>query len=230
DQEQINQTASYYTSFWLPNIVSRIDECLRIIEEDKKNTNLAGKLEIIKNELDKLPVNPDFDLPPFEHNESIIKEKFTPELAEEINGYLYFVRMHFIDLASQAVTSKENKYQELVDSLGRDAMLLLKQRYYNNQVADVVTNKNKIEKIAETENELVRKKDPVFMNPESNIGRAHFYAPVKIINNQMVETIWFNIIFIWLTSTILYFALLADLLRKIMNYFENIKLRQKISK
>jgi ABC-type multidrug transport system ATPase subunit len=228
DQEQINQTASYYTSFWLPNIVSRINECLRIIEEDRENINLTGKLEIIKNELEKLPVN--FELPPFEQNDSIKKENFTPELAEEINGYLYFARMHFIDLANQAVTSKENKYQSLVDSLGRDAMLLLKQRYYNNRIADVVTNKNEIEKIAETKNELVRKKDPVFMNPESNVGRAHFYAPVKIINNQMVETIWFNIIFIWLTSTILYFALLADVLRKLMNYFENVKLRQKKSK
>ncbi|MBE9510785.1 MAG: ATP-binding cassette domain-containing protein [Bacteroidetes bacterium] len=225
DQEQINQTASYYTSFWLPNIVSRIDECLRIIEEDREDTNLTGKLEIIKNELEKLPVN--FELPPFEQIDSIKKESFTPELAEEINGYLYFIRMHFIDLANQAVTSKENKYQSLVDSLGRDAMLLLKQRYYNNQIADVVTNKNRIEKIAETENELVRKKDPVFMIPESNIGRAHFYAPVKIINNQRVETIWFNIIFIWLTSTILYFALLADMLRKLMNYFENIMLKRK---
>ncbi len=65
------------------------------------------------------------------------------------------------------------------------------------------------------------------MIPESNIGRAHFYAPVKKINNQPVETIWFNVIFIWLTSIILYFALLADLLRKFMNYFENIKLRRK---
>ena len=97
---------------------------------------------------------------------------------------------------------------------------------YNNQVADVVTNKNKIEKISVAENELIRKKDPVFMIPESNIGRAHFYAPVKKINNQPIETILFNIIFIWLTSTILYFALLADVLRKLMNYFENIKLRK----
>ncbi|MCK4700116.1 MAG: hypothetical protein KAT38_07265, partial [Bacteroidales bacterium] len=225
DQEQINQTASYYTSFWLPNIVSRINECLRIIEEERGNTNLAGKLEIIKNELEKLPVN--FELPPFEHNNSINEEKFTPELAEEINGYLYiWVRVYFIDLANQAITSKENKYQELVDSLGKDAMLLLKQRYYNNKIADIVTNKNEIRKIVETENELVRKKDPVFMTPESNIGRAHFYAPVKIINNQQVETIWFNVIFIWLTSTIFYFALLADVLRKLMNYFENIKLRR----
>ena len=233
DQERKNQTASYYTSFWLPNIVSRINECLRIIEEDRENSNLAGKLEIIKNELEKLPDNfdflnfKDFKLPPFEYNDSINEEKFTPELAEEINGYLYLIRMHFIDLANQAVTNKENKYRELVDSLGRDAMLLLKQRYYNNKIADVVTNKNRIEKIIETENELVRKKDPVFKFPESNIGRAHFYAPVKIINNQMVDTIWFNIIFIWLTSTILYFALLADVLRKFMNYFENIKLRRK---
>jgi len=226
-QEQINQTASYYTSFWLPNIVSRLGECMKIVEENRKeNTNLAGKLELIKNELKKLPVN--HELPPFDKINYIEKESFTPELAEEINGYLNFiVRMYFIDLANQAITTKENKYQSLVDSLGKDAVLLLKQRYYNNQVADVVTNKNEIEKITVTENELIRKKDPVFMIPESNIGRAHFFAPVKIINNQPVETIWFNIIFIWLTSTILYFALLADLLRKLMNYFENIRLRGK---
>ena len=187
NQEQINQTASYYTSFWLPNIVSRIDECLRIIEEDRENVNLTGKLEIIKNELEKLPVN--FELPPFEKVDSINTEKFTPELAEEIkNGYLdYFVRMHFIDLAEQAVARKELKYQELIDSLGRDKVLLLKQEYYNNQIADVVTNKNRIEKTLEIENELVRKKDPIFKIPGSNIGRAHFFAPVKIINNQIIR-------------------------------------------
>lgn len=225
DHEQINETATYYTSFWLQEVVNRINECVRIIDSKEDERILENELVLINNELNKLPVN--FDLPPFEKIDSVNIENFTAELAEEINGYLYFVREHFIDLAGRATGKKEDRYKRLIDSLGSKEVLTMKQKNYNEQVADIVTNKNRINKTIRVGNELVRKKDPVFKIPESNIGRAHFYAPVKVINNQMVETLWFNVIFIWLTSAILYFTLLAELLRKLMNYFENIRLRRK---
>ena len=48
------------------------------------------------------------------------------------------------------------------------------------------------------------------MNPTSAAGRAHFYAPVKIIGNRSFDTLWFNILVIWIFSFILYLTLYYD--------------------
>jgi hypothetical protein len=61
--------------------------------------------------------------------------------------------------------------------------------------------------------------------PEANNGRAHFYAPYKKIFGQLVDTYWFNVIVIWLTSILLYITLLTDAFKKGITFFESINFR-----
>jgi hypothetical protein len=57
------------------------------------------------------------------------------------------------------------------------------------------------------------------MIPESDFGRAHFFAPVKKIGGVKFDTFYFNLTVVWLMSLFLYFALYIDLLKRIMNLF-----------
>ncbi len=224
DFEQTTSTAGYYTSFWIPNLETKLDECQRNIEENINPEQTVGNLKIVQNELSRLPQL--HDLPPFEHIQDLTRENFNPEIAEETNGFFYFVKMQFNELAQEANARKDQSFERLIDSLGHDGVFKFKQQFYNKKIADIVTNRNELRKIYEDEDQLIRKKDPIFMYPESNIGRAHLFSPVKIINERNIETIWFNLFFIWLTTIVIYFALLFDVLRKIITYFENIKLRK----
>jgi hypothetical protein len=107
--------------------------------------------------------------------------------------------------------------------MGDEAFYKFRQTYYNDNLADLVLNKGSENKILTGRDKLIRKKDPVFMEPLSRTGRAHFYAPVKFIGNLAIDTFWFNFGVIWLMSLLLYFALLSDILRKGINFFENFR-------
>ncbi|HCY01356.1 MAG TPA: hypothetical protein DG754_14560 [Bacteroidales bacterium] len=68
------------------------------------------------------------------------------------------------------------------------------------------------------------------MIPNHQWGRAHFYAPVKQFNNQLVDTIWFNLAVIWLGSLLLFVTLQVNLLGKVISYLEGIWISNKTRK
>jgi len=117
-------------------------------------------------------------------------------------------------------------YERLLNKLGSDGVFQFKQDYYNNSLADLVLDKAGENKIIEGKGKLIRKKDPIFMDPISKAGNAHFYAPVKNISGWKIDTLWFNFAIIWLMSLGLYFTLLYDVIRKTLEYFENLKFRR----
>ncbi len=76
----------------------------------------------------------------------------------------------------------------------------------------------------ETPKKLLMKYHPGYLKPSSKIGRAHYYAPVKKLGNLEIDTYKFNLIVIWIVSLLLYVALYYNLLRKLLEYFENLRL------
>ena len=89
-----------------------------------------------------------------------------------------------------------------------------------------------MDKILEINGRLVQKDDPIYLIPESNFGRAHFYAPFKklklyeVMGEQLYDTKWFNIGVLWGFSFLLYITLLLDLLRKFNTYLYHMKFRK----
>lgn len=225
DQEQIISSASYVTSFLIPQLEIKIEECFRIMGEEENDPTLAVNLTIIKTELNRLYRF--YDFYPYEGIEDLSPGRFTQEIGEQTAEFLNLATLFFSEMAQEANNRKDNIYNNLADSLGVNGVYQFKQKYYNNKLADIVTNRTAVNKIVAKDDRLVRKKDPIFMMPESNVGRAHFYAPYKMINGRYIETKWFNLFFIWLTTLMFYLTLIMDLLRKIITYFENIKLRKK---
>ncbi|HSH52787.1 MAG TPA: hypothetical protein VK982_13765, partial [Bacteroidales bacterium] len=152
---------------------------------------------------------------------------FNESVMEHAYGYLYYIEMNLLDEMENANKRKEETYNLLVEQLGSDGFVDFKQQYYNKKLSDFLLNRDEINKIYETNDALIQKKDPVFMNPTSNIGKAHFYAPVKIINHVKIETIWYNIFMMWIGCGILYFALYFDLIRKVIKYLESLNLKER---
>jgi hypothetical protein len=58
------------------------------------------------------------------------------------------------------------------------------------------------------------------MDPLSEWGRAHFYAPVKIIKGYEIDTFWFNVVMIWIGTAILYYILVFNLLKKFLSWID----------
>jgi hypothetical protein len=73
---------------------------------------------------------------------------------------------------------------------------------------------------------MVPIKDAIFRDPATHTWRAHFYAPVKLFFNQKVDTFWFNIAVIWLFGGLLFVLLYYDVVRRLLTYFETLRLNR----
>ncbi|MFC2115677.1 ATP-binding cassette domain-containing protein [Bacteroidota bacterium] len=216
--------ARFKTSFLIPRLLNKLDECNRNLGVEGDHQLLKENLDLLFHETDKLGKHT--DLFPFEHQGKLNHNDFNEEFATGLEDWLAYVRFYFLDLAKEASAGKEQVYNAMADSLGSNAIFELRQDYQNEQLFDQVSNRLDVEKILEIRNQLVQKSDPIFLLPESNWGRSHFYAPFKIFNGQLTDTKWFNLTVLWGFSFLFYISLLLDLLRKLNQYLNSLRLRK----
>lgn len=115
----------------------------------------------------------------------------------------------------------------MIEKLGnKEKLLEIKNKYHNKQLADGLTNEKEFMELSIQDDKLVPQKNFIYRFPLKTNGRAHFYAPVKRISNYFIDTFWFNIIVIWIYSCFLFVLLYFDILRKIIAYFETLRLNR----
>jgi ABC-type multidrug transport system ATPase subunit len=227
--EQTISNAHFKSAFIVPRLQTLLEESQRLYAiEGYSNKRFRRNLDIVRNEFIALHLTE--DVPPFEFIGNLNPADFTQEVADEANGYLFFIRMTFTNIANMARSRKDSVYTALVDSLGTDAVYRLRQQNFNKSLADWLLNTSEVNKYLETDSRIIRKFEPIFMIPEHNWGRAQFYAPVKRFNNQLVDTIWFNLAVIWMASLALFVTLQINLLGSIIKYFETLRLRKMIKR
>ena len=223
--ERDAKNAAYYASDLIPAILSRLNEAERNIRNNMNKDKAISDLEIVCNELQKLHDHESFPL--FESIDDIHIETFSSDLFTRTKNYLGKVKSYYLGRSGDATKRNEMMFQLLADSLGgREAVQEIKARHYNEKLEELVYNKGVL-LFQRVGNEFFRKKMPIYMEPISRFGRAHFYAPVKILGNQEMETLWFNIIVIWFSGLVFYLILVYDVLRKIIDWTEKVKLRRK---
>ncbi|MGQ1788560.1 hypothetical protein ACT29I_25755, partial [Saccharicrinis sp. GN24d3] len=155
---------------------------------------------------------------PYEKTAKINIKEVNTELLEDIGNYLLQLTQQLNEKRNKAARENDEKYLELVRTLGgEEEYYANKQRYFNKRLNDLVTNRTGSDMITQVNDKWVQLKDPIYKTPDSNFGRAHFYASYKRLGNTEIPTFWFNLMFIWLTTLLLYFTLKGDVLNRILN-------------
>jgi len=222
DYEKGVSDAAFKSSFLIPKIESLLIDCERNMEFDQNPEETKGYFELLQKEISEMTEDAGFES--FPNLKKLNIKNFNLEILEQTRNYLDGIKLHFMGLSSESGYKKDYQYSRLVDSLGRDGVYEFKQSYYNQALADLVLNRTEVNKMVQLDLQLIQKKDPIYMYPDSKFGRAHFYAPVKRIGNYYIDTYWFNLIIIWLGTSLLFLTLWADLLRKLVDFFESLKL------
>lgn len=143
----------------------------------------------------------------------------------EILTYLEALNTFYSDKYNQAFRIKEQFVTKQVKLAGnRKKYEVLKLRYLNNRLDEVVTASYEKEKIAELNNTLVQLTDPVYKTPDatSTFGSidVHFLTAEKYIFGKQVTTYYFNLIIIWLINLLLFLMLHLNLFRKLFSVFD----------
>jgi len=204
--------ANFRASFIIPKLESLITQLGK-----KETKNKATEFKLLQKETTKLYNELNGKAPKFKYIDKLNEKDFTTEIGEELREYLLKFKKFYQKQQSKYTTQKDKIYAQLIKKLGsKNALVKFKMDNHNENISNIVLNVNSIEKIKEKDGQLIQKKDPVFFEPYVNYGRAQFYASEKKIGNLHIGTFAFNNIVIWLTSLVLYFMLLDNTLRKIL--------------
>ncbi|PXY01147.1 ABC transporter [Marinifilum breve] len=205
--EKAMSESSFRSSFLIPAMQQSYKSWLK--------ENNDRHYRVFKNELLKLS-----DIYTFPADLEVSKQVLR-DSSERVQIWLEHVKQAGWKEYKEQSKHRDQVYEEIIDELGdRQKILDYKNTHHNEAIEQIVTNRREINKLIRYEDEFIQLKDPIFQTPISQNGRAHLFASQKRIGNYLIDTFWFNVTIIWLTSIIFYFSLYFDVLRRFLLLIE----------
>jgi ABC-type multidrug transport system ATPase subunit len=150
---------------------------------------------------------------------------YTKNTGQAIDLYLDEYKKHYqkvynenVDLVEKKITFIEQRGENINN---------LKNRYYNESLADLVKNVNTKQRIVEYNGKLIQQINPIFQNPQPSHlidYRTAFFLPIKNFFGTTISTYWFNMIVIWLMTLFFYLFLYFEWLRRIIEASGKVKI------
>jgi ABC transport system ATP-binding/permease protein len=221
--------AEYKKNYWIKNLENKLDcieHDLQLTGDHEKTSNY---LTLLRNEL--AAEIPNIRKIPIQHVQSIVFPDLSMLTPERINQSIIDSTRQFIKTLNRIYIRSYNKANEAKDNLIRAhektpsdkaAYLELKRRYHNEKLTEFVENNNELIRIIEYKGRLFQKIDPIYLDPAHPFIKAHFYAPRKMLFGRYYQTFWVNILVIWTFSLIIYFLLYFRVLKRILDFLEQI--------
>ncbi len=176
-------------------------------------------LGIIRHEISQEPLTPSIGQGVLG---LITPENFRDKKVGPLLKYLEKLKSVYREQSNKADAKKEKAMSILNNIYLKSGLTLdaMKNRYYNNKLADLVRNSGSMDKVTVYHDKIVQLADPVFnteIHPGSLIDyRTQFFSPVKPFFFHIFDTFWFNFCAIWLQALFLYVLLYFEILRKVL--------------
>lgn len=222
--EQQKSEANFKKNFWIPELkgkIGLIKQWLRD-KESVEQTEIEDALILIKNEVSGENKILSDDLT-FDQLDDFTLENVNEDLLKDFSSFLATLNKVYVrqyntnsDAADALITQEQNKGEDGID------FAELRNNFENEYLTDLVTNKNEFNQITEYEGRLIQRVDPVYQVPDS--FNSHFYAPTKKVFGSYIDTLWANILILWLMSTILGITLYFDGFKRLMDGFSGLPL------
>lgn len=214
--------ADYKKNFWIPEMTKKVDHVARNIDSVSHKADLRKDIKLMHDEI-AYELNFTGSVLPFNSLSKVNKEAFSNDIAKEIRVYLQTLNKYYVKSWNQANDSKDKLVSELNQTEEqREAYLKVKLDYYNENLSDLVRNRNDLKKITEMDGRFIQRTDPVFLDPQSNFLRSQFFAPRKKLFGVFIDTYWANVLVLWLMSISLMITLYFDVLKKLIKFAEEL--------
>lgn len=215
-EKQMSQS-SFYSHFLIPELKNQLQYIYSNQEDKDKTEVVKNKLTIFNEEIHKITSKTGQKSP---LKQDVTLENINDSTYAAMNQWLYKAKSDFNSIYRNTYLQKDAIFKKLIETEGKEAVIQLKKDYFNENLSSMVLNSNDLKRIAETPEGLVQYMDPVYRTPDSNFGRAHFYASEKILFNYSMSTFWFNLMVIWLFTIFLYFSLIFNWFKRGLNFLE----------
>jgi len=219
--ERLESNVTYDLQFLIPAITHEIEAAISLHKKDPTDPDLKASLATIDQALRSIRLTS-----PYPNPGQLSVEQFSDGTADELITWLENYRSALRKHRDRLTRGKDL----LIDSLKTDAgglenYIHLKRSNHNEQLAQLVLNRNNLYKLVKKDGRFLRKMDPVYAYPSKRNGRAHFYASVKQWGDNYIPTPYFNLLAIWTMTLILFVLLRFSVLRKILDLSDSKKVR-----
>lgn len=152
----------------------------------------------------------------FNYQDQLLPEKFTRTIGDSAVVHLRELEDLYKQLYASAERYRDGITASLIDSLGREELVEMRKFHENEAMKSLLQKDGVTDYFKKGNTRLLVRVAPIYQDPVSRAGRAHFYAPVKFIGNQIIDTYTFNVMVIILMLFVLYIALYFNWLRKVI--------------
>jgi ABC-type multidrug transport system ATPase subunit len=211
--------AKFKKDYWNSKVKGYLESIQTDLNRGTRSEDFNKKILLVYNEIKKeLILTPEIK---FDYAELLTPDKVTREVVAAALVYTASIRKHYVSYSNDANDQKQALMAKCMQE-DKEGFLKLKFDYANESLEEFVTNESETAKIIEFKNELIQKLDPIYMDPESNFIKAHFYAPVKRIFGKEVDTYKVNVLVLWLMTFAFYLVLYFRLLKKLLDSGERV--------
>ncbi len=220
--EMHESNVTYDMQFLVPTLIQELEDLLTQEGSGPSDQFPEDRLSTVKDGLSSI-----FLTSSYPRADQLNAEQFTPAVASDIIAWLKKYQSALQSHREKLVLRRDARIDSLQFAAGgTEPYLRIKRNHHNEQLADLLLNRNELHKIVKREGKLVRKMEPVYMYPLRSNGRSHFYASFKKVGDLYIPAISFNLMAIWMMTLILYLTLLFGLLRKILVFFGQLRRRR----
>jgi hypothetical protein len=217
--------ATYKKDYWIIDMAKKIDFCEANFKKPESKQEVIAALAMIQNELKKELKVPGNEKLKVGGMDKLNIGAFSPTVATQMRDFVSnTLRTVYLNNFKRATELKEKEVNLMnKDSVSRSQYLKDKDDYENESLSDLVTNRNTPYRILDLNGAFVQKIDPIYLDPvDSDLGRAHFFAPRKKIFGKYYDTYWVNICVIWGMSLTLAITLYFDVLKNLIGGLGNL--------
>ncbi len=221
EYEKLESQADFQQVYRIPKLREALNTTVSLFNAGRLSEKEPGKLPLLYNEITKENrYNP---VVKFKETDQLIPERFDVDLSLSLKNYFDRLSAYYNEQLLKA-NAKKQKILEYMLETDPERYKRLKDHYYNESLSDIVLNVFERNRILEYHNHLIQKYHPVYQDPETDhwLGiRSHFYAPQKYFAGHFYDTYEFNIFMVWIMIMVLYVILYFDVVKRIMDFFEN---------
>ena len=216
--DKIINTADFQKNYWVSEMKKKLHKLQTNFDANQSPD--PAVLRLIENEIDR--ENKRQNMVQFSFRDEFSSGGLSQKLIDETSSYLQELSRYYLARYNQ-ISEQKDRLTSAIASVNPDSLPLLKSRYHNQSLSDMVKNTGEKYRIIEYKDQFLQNYNHVYKDSEHPFIKAQFYAPEKQIFGKRCPTIWVNVTVMWCFNILLFAALYFRWLPKLLAIFRKPK-------
>jgi hypothetical protein len=227
--EKRESVADFKQVYYLPELEQRAeyieDNWYKFSTDATVKSIITEDLQLLNTELHKEELRTGI---PFESGHQMDTTQFNEIVLYKVLDFIEKLDSYY-SIMFQKANNEKNNIIDYLNTTNKELYIARRNAFHNESVEDQVKKAFEKKKIIRYRDELIQQIDPIYRDPDIEgyfNFRSHFFAPRKYFAGKFRDTYWFNLIFIWFLTAFLYVTLYFNVLKKLLDLPEKIKLKK----